>query len=102
MNYIRDEGISNGSTYFYEGENKTCRRNLYPSIHKISNVCQVALQDDEEDLKKLVATVGPVASAIDVTDGFFDYGSGVFYDPTCNADEFDHAIVRDEIMYCDE
>lgn len=94
LEYIRDNGISNGSTYEYEGESKPCRRDQYPAIHKISKVCEVDLENSEENLKKLIATVGPIAGAIATTDGFFNYGSGVFYDPSCNPVAIDHAIVR--------
>lgn len=92
--YIRNEGISNGSTYTYEGYQSSCRTSLYPPVANISNVCEIDVEDNEENLKKIVGTVGPVASVITATDALFNYGKGVFYDPTCKSDAFDHAIVR--------
>lgn len=62
LTYISDEGVSNGSTYVYEGESSICRRDSYPSIYKIENACEVDLENDEENLRKLVASVGPVAA----------------------------------------
>lgn len=89
-----NDGISDGSTYFYEGRNLSCRRTFYPAIHKISNFCEVELEDNEENLKRLVGTVGPVAAVITTTEGLYNYGDGVFYDPTCDPNAFDHAIVK--------
>lgn len=61
LNYIRDEGVSNGSAYVYEGVNTTCQKDSYPSVYKIENACEVDLENNEENLRKLVASVGPVA-----------------------------------------
>lgn len=94
MYYVHENGISNGSTYTYDGQVGTCRRDSYPSIHKINKVCEINLENNEENLMKVVATIGPVAGVIVASDGLFNYGSGVFYDPTCDPDAFDHAIVR--------
>lgn len=71
-----------------------CRTSSYPPVVNISNFCEIDVEDDEVNLKKLVGTVGPVAAVITATDAFFNYGKGVFYDPTCISDAFDHAIVR--------
>lgn len=89
-----NDGISDGSAYFYEGRNLSCRRMFYPAIHNISNFCEVELDDNEEYLKRLVGSVGPVAAVIAVTEGLYNYGNGVFYDPTCDSEAFDHAIVK--------
>lgn len=62
FNYIRDEGISNGSTYVYEGSSTVCQRDSYPPIYKIDNACEVDLENSEENLRKLIASVGPVAA----------------------------------------
>lgn len=91
---MKNEGISNGSTYSYEGIQALCRTSSYPPVVNISNFCEIDVEDDEVNLKKLVGTVGPVAAVITATDAFFNYGKGVFYDPTCISDAFDHAIVR--------
>lgn len=66
--------------------------------YKIPNVCEVDVEDDEEKLKKLVAAVGPVASVIHVTEGLYSYSDGVFYDPTCNGNAFDHAVVSCQLF----
>lgn len=58
--YIRDEGISEESSYGYEAVKQECRKNLNSTVHKIKNVCEVEIEDDEEKLKNLVANVGKV------------------------------------------
>lgn len=94
LKYIRDNGIASGSTYVYIGESEMCRRDSFPPIYQGDKVCEAYLNNNEENLKKLVSLKGPVASAIHSTDGFFNYGRGVFYDSTCNPDTIDHAVVR--------
>lgn len=66
LQYIRDEGISNGTTYTYKGMKQTCLRNKtnFKSILKIPNVCEVMLNGCEESLKKIIARNGPVAGAM--------------------------------------
>lgn len=66
---------------------------MNPPIYSIKRVCEVEIEDDEENLKKLIAAVGPVASVIQVTEGLYSYSDGVFYDPTCDSNAFDHAVV---------
>lgn len=63
LEYVRDEGISNGLVYTYEEINGTCRRYLYPSIFSISDVCTYRLEGDEEKLQALLDE-GPVVGAI--------------------------------------
>jgi C1A family cysteine protease len=93
LTYIRDEGVAEDSSYMYEANKKECRKDIFPPISKIPNFCEVDLGDDEEKLKALVGSVGPVAGVIHATDGLYNYGDGVFYDTTCNSNAFDHAIV---------
>ncbi|RXG55064.1 Digestive cysteine proteinase 3 [Armadillidium vulgare] len=40
---------------------------------------------NEDDLLKAVATVGPIAVAVQVTDNFEDYQDGIFYDADCSS-----------------
>ncbi|RXG55067.1 hypothetical protein Avbf_10574 [Armadillidium vulgare] len=51
---------------------------------------------NEDELLKAVATVGPIAVAIQVTKNLESYAKGVFYDPTCssyNTNALDHAVL---------
>lgn len=66
---------------------------MYPPVYQIKNACEVEVEDDEEKLKKLIGLVGPVAAVIQVTEGLYSYSDGVFYDPNCDSNAFDHAVV---------
>ncbi|XP_015917119.2 cathepsin L-like peptidase [Parasteatoda tepidariorum] len=49
---------------------------------------------DEETLKKAVATVGPISVAIDASNlSFMNYKSGIYYEPACNSDYVNHAVL---------
>lgn len=63
LGYVRDEGISAGSKYIYEGKNNTCRKDKYSSNFVISDVCVYSLDGDENKLKALLDK-GPVVGAI--------------------------------------
>lgn len=41
--------------------NGTCRREEFPAIQKIDNFCEVELENNEDNLRKLISKVGPVA-----------------------------------------
>lgn len=66
LNYVRDEGISNGKQYSYKGVKQECQRNStqFPAVLKIAKVCEVFLNGREDLLKTLIAQVGPVAGAL--------------------------------------
>ena len=48
---------------------------------------------DEEQLKNAAATIGPIAVAIQVTSSFQSYHSGVYYEPACNPNQLNHAVL---------
>lgn len=52
------------------------------------------LSGDEEQLKKLVYTLGPVAVVIYASQAFTQYVDGVYYEPDCPNDmeSYNHAI----------
>lgn len=48
----------------------------------------------EEKLKEMIATVGPVTALIDASPfGFMHYSEGVFDDPSCDANNSNHAVL---------
>lgn len=93
LGFVRDEGITEELTYMYETSKNECRKELFPPVYKIPNVCEVDLEDSEEKLRALIFNVGPVAGVIHATEALYSYGDGVLYDPTCDSNAFDHAIV---------
>nr|BAH86062.1 cysteine protease [Haemaphysalis longicornis] len=51
-------------------------------------------QGSEDDLKKAVATVGPVSVAIDASHGSFQlYSQGVYDEPDCSSSQLDHGVL---------
>jgi hypothetical protein len=61
----------------------------------ITEVKDLELKANEEELKSLVASEGPVGIAIDATSNFKLYKSGVFTDPTADntCQSVNHAVV---------
>lgn len=90
--YVRDYGVSDGSVYVYKAYNDTCKKDEFPSIFTIDNVCTYYLNGDEEKLRLLV-NISPVIVCVGTTDGFTSYRRGIFYDKLCPANEVDHALV---------
>lgn len=115
LEYMKDQGISDGKQYTFKAVNQKCQRTAskYPPILKIPNACEVEVDGNENVLKKLIAQYGPVAGTMGesklldpntqrlislnfltgLTDGFFSYKSGVYFDKTCSTFWLDHAIV---------
>jgi len=95
LQYIVDKkGISTEATYPYEARDGTCRRSKATIGATVSAYAQVQ-EFNETALMAAIATIGPVGVAIDVTDAFANYKSGVFYDRSCKGGEFDldHAVL---------
>ncbi|KAL7030849.1 hypothetical protein ACKWTF_006808 [Chironomus riparius] len=89
--YVRDYGISDGSTYVYKAYNDTCMKDEFPSIFTIDDVCTYDIDGDEEKLRQLV-NIKPVIACIGTTDGFTSYSRGIFYDKLCPSNAVDHAV----------
>uniref|UniRef100_A0A8U7NG25 Cathepsin S n=1 Tax=Corvus moneduloides TaxID=1196302 RepID=A0A8U7NG25_CORMO len=91
--YIIDNGgIESEESYPYTAQNGTCRYNASARAASCSRFVELP-QGDEAALRDAVATVGPVAVAIDATrPSFFLYHSGVYDDPQCSQ-EVNHGVV---------
>lgn len=64
--YVRDEGVSNGSSYVYVGAKQECKRvgKQFPAIAKVIDFCEIKVNGKEEILKKILAKYGPVSAAM--------------------------------------
>ncbi len=92
--YIKDNGgIDTEKSYPYEGKDEICRY----SKNNIGANCTgyVTLRkEDENSLAVACASIGPISVSIDASKhSFQSYSSGVYYEPMCNPDVRDHAVL---------
>ncbi|NXG00700.1 CATS protein, partial [Sakesphorus luctuosus] len=89
---IDNHGIEADESYPYTAQNGTCHYNASASVASCSRYVELP-PGDEAALRDSVATVGPVAVAIDATrPTFFLYHSGVYDDPQCSQ-EVNHGVL---------
>lgn len=91
--YIKDNGgIDTEKSYPYEAVDATCRYNAKNSGATDKGFSDIR-QGDENALKKALATVGPIAVAIDASQSSFQmYSEGVYYEPDCSSEQLDHGV----------
>lgn len=82
MEYISKSGVAS-SSYAYVGFEQNCRKADFPPVVRLGASCEENLNGNEARLKELVATNGPIIVAIQATNAFTQYSSGVFTDNTC-------------------
>ncbi|CAG0895101.1 unnamed protein product [Cyprideis torosa] len=92
--YVKDNrGIDTEKAYPYEGEDDKCRYKKDERGATDTGFVDVP-QGDEEALKKVVASIGPVSVAIDASHESFQlYSSGVYSEPECSPDNLDHGVL---------
>jgi len=86
-------GQDTEESYPYEHQTMQCRFNsssVGATITQVVNITQ-----DEKGLLQAVGNVGPVSVAIDVTDDFANYKSGVYSSSDCSSDpmSMNHAVL---------
>lgn len=94
FNYvIKTGGIDTEESYPYKGVNGVCsfnKDNIGASITSFEEV----KKNDEKDLQKAVAKVGPVSVAIDASrPSFHLYKNGTYYDKECSSVRLDHGVL---------
>uniref|UniRef100_UPI00358F8161 digestive cysteine proteinase 2-like n=1 Tax=Myxine glutinosa TaxID=7769 RepID=UPI00358F8161 len=92
--YIQNAGgIELESSYPYTARDGRCAYDRYRVVARCTGYTDIPYAS-ESALQQAVATVGPVAVAIDATGyGFQMYTSGVYYNPSCSTDYLDHAVL---------
>nr|BAG74343.1 silicatein-M2 [Ephydatia fluviatilis] len=92
--YVIDNGgIDTESSYSFKGKQSSCQYNNKTSGASATGVVSIAY-GSENDLLAAVATVGPVAVAIDAnTNAFRFYQSGVFDSSSCSSTKLNHAML---------
>jgi len=92
--YIKDNGgIDTEKTYPYEAKDDTCRYDAKNSGATDKGFVDID-QGNEQKMKEALATIGPVAVAIDASHQSFQfYSEGVYYEPECDAENLDHGVL---------
>nr|XP_046255797.1 cathepsin K [Scatophagus argus] len=86
-------GIDSEVAYPYVGEDQTCRYNSSGMAAQCRGYKEVP-EGDEHALAVALYKVGPVSVGIDATLSSFQfYSKGVYYDPSCNKDDINHAVL---------
>ncbi|XP_050300878.1 procathepsin L-like [Anthonomus grandis grandis] len=86
---INNHGIDTEQSYPYLARNFFCH---YNPRAKGATASQVVLTKNELELQAAVATVGPVAVAIEVSSNFYKYSRGVYDDDACGQNA-NHALL---------
>ncbi|XP_065360558.1 procathepsin L-like [Calliphora vicina] len=86
------KGIANGEKYPYVANKKTCS---YKDNLKAAGITGFAVIEpkDEETMKKVIATLGPLACSINGPQSLKLYDKGIFNDKECNKGEPNHSIL---------
>lgn len=92
--YVKENGgIDTEKSYPYEAQDDTCKYNAEDSGATDRGFVDIP-QGNEKNLKQALATVGPVAVAIDAShESFQFYQSGIYYEPSCDSQQLDHGVL---------
>ncbi|XP_033150981.1 cathepsin L1-like [Drosophila busckii] len=91
LQYVIDNGgINNQNTYPYVGKQNNCKYSKNAIAATVRSIAYV--ESNEGSLKTAVAEKGPISVAIDVTDNFKNYKSGVLNDRMCST-SVNHGVV---------
>ncbi|XP_047990564.1 procathepsin L-like [Leguminivora glycinivorella] len=91
--YIKDNGgIDAEASYPYQAGQYQCR--YYSGSAAATCTGYVSIpQGDEGKLMDAVASIGPVAVAINAPSTFQQYADGVYYEPACTTNSLNHAVL---------
>ncbi|XP_023310809.1 cathepsin L1-like [Anoplophora glabripennis] len=98
--YVHNQdGIDSETSYPYEAVDGKCRYTVSGNVTSTRGYATIE-NGNEDYLKAAVATIGPIAVAIDASQLEFDfYSEGIYYNPYCNngasdpETELDHAVL---------
>lgn len=85
-------GIDSQMSYPYEAKAGKCRFNIDRVVMRDTGYA-VLTKGDEQELKKVVASFGPVAARMMVTDSMILYDSGIYFDPHCNSEDVNESFL---------
>ncbi|XP_041501043.1 procathepsin L [Microtus oregoni] len=89
---MNNKGLDSEESYPYEAKEGPCK---YRSEFAVANdTGYVDIPQQEKALMKAVATVGPIAVAMDASHPSFQfYRSGIYYEPDCSSKDLDHGVL---------
>jgi len=91
--YVKEKKLSKEASYTPYAQMKTACAKSGSTLDIGACVISWNWVSGEENLKKAVAEIGPIAASIcSSSSAFRTYSSGVFYDPTCPTNAFNHGI----------
>lgn len=92
--YVQNNGgIDSEAVYPYVGEDQPCRYNATGMAAQCSGYREVPV-GNEHALAVALFKAGPVSVGIDATLSSFQfYSKGIYYDPNCNKDDINHAVL---------
>ncbi|XP_016972204.1 procathepsin L [Drosophila rhopaloa] len=86
------KGVSQAETYPYLDRTDTCKYDDSKAAARVQGF-GVIPPKDEEELKKVVGTLGPVACSVNGLETLKNYEGGIYNDNECNQGEPNHAIL---------
>lgn len=92
--YVEENGgLDSEEAYPYVGEDQQCRYNVSAMTAQCKGYKEIP-EGNEHALAVALFKHGPVSVGIDATLGTFQfYMRGVYYDPNCNKDDINHAVL---------
>ena len=90
--YIKTNGLATDNQYPYTARQKRCKNTNEVSSLRVSSVAREQLGGNENRLKNIVASYGPVAVAINAAKSLTNYKSGVYTNPKCSK-TLNHAVL---------
>ncbi|GMR53097.1 hypothetical protein PMAYCL1PPCAC_23292, partial [Pristionchus mayeri] len=93
-NYVKaNGGIDTEDSYPYQGDDEECKFEK-KSVGESDEGFVDLPAGDEEALKNAVALIGPISVGMDANHlSFQGYKEGVYYEPGCDSDALDHAVL---------
>ena len=83
---MKNNGLVSLSDYPYTQRDGSCKSGVRKMSQKIRSNSFESPNGNEEDLKRILANVGPAVVSIYIVDSFYQYKSGVYFDQSCPKD----------------
>lgn len=95
FDYIKKNGgIDTEKSYPYKGVGGKCKYNRKKKARVTVKGDKDLPEGDEYALQRAIANVGPISVCVDSSHNSFQfYSSGVYYEPKCNPNKIDHAVL---------